>query len=84
MSLGYLSRVCVRVVQAALRAEQPASTKPPTIPRPSLAAPAPHRRAWFSGGTAEMQATAKTAAAEKMRRAEKDESVMHLICWGPD
>jgi hypothetical protein len=31
-----------------------------------------------------MQATAKTAAAEKMRRAEKDESVMHLICWGPD
>ncbi|KAM0906730.1 hypothetical protein ACQ4PT_016594 [Festuca glaucescens] len=79
MSLGYLSRVCVRVVQAAVRAEQPASTKPPTVPRPSPAAPAPHRRAWFSGVTAEMQ-----AAAEKTRRAEKDESVMHLICWGPD
>jgi hypothetical protein len=83
MSLGYLSRVCVRVVQAAVRAEQPASTKPPTIPRPSPAAPSPHRRTWFSGGTAEMQASANTAA-DKMRRAEKDESVMHLICWGPD
>ena len=61
MSLGYLSRVCVRVVQAAVRAEHPASTKPPPMPRPSQAAPAPHHRPWFSDGMAEMRAAAKTA-----------------------
>lgn len=80
MSLGYLSRVCVRVVQAAMRAEQPTST----IPKPSPAAPVPHRPSRFSCGMAnQMPATAKTVA-WKTRRAEKDEKAMHLTCWGPD
>lgn len=80
MSLGYLSRVCARVVQAVVRAEQPAAA----MPKPSPVAQAPHRRSRFSDGVAGQTPVAAKTAAGKMRKAEKDENVMHLICWGPD
>ncbi|KAM3240671.1 hypothetical protein ACQJBY_053987 [Aegilops geniculata] len=80
MSLGYLSRVCARVVQAAVRAEQPAST----MSKPSPVAQVPHRRSRLSGGLADQTPVAAKTAAGTTRKAEKDENVMHLVCWGPD
>uniref|UniRef100_A0A8I6Y3H3 Uncharacterized protein n=1 Tax=Hordeum vulgare subsp. vulgare TaxID=112509 RepID=A0A8I6Y3H3_HORVV len=80
MSLGYLSRVCARVVQTAVRAEQPAAA----MPKPSPAAQAPHRLSRFSDGMPDQMPVAARTAAGRMRKAEKDENVMHLICWGPD
>ena len=82
MSLAYVSRLCARAVQAAVRAEQPATTRrrPPHARRP----PPPSSG---GGSPAEVAPAAKSVAEEKARRlrrrAEKDEKVMHLVCWGP-
>lgn len=88
MSLGYMSRVCVRVVQAAVRAEQPASKQ---TPKPSAPAAAAHHQLQArrsSGGLTETPAKAAVAPKKVVktgtRRAEKDDCVMHLVCWGPN
>ncbi|EEC82995.1 hypothetical protein OsI_28035 [Oryza sativa Indica Group] len=72
MSLAYVSRLCARAVQAAVRAEQPATTRrrPPHARRP----PPPSSG---GGSPAEVAPAAKSVAEEKARRlrrrAEKDE-----------
>ncbi|BAT04091.1 Os08g0178600 [Oryza sativa Japonica Group] len=72
MSLAYVSRLCARAVQAAVRAEQPATTRrrPPHAGRP----PPPSSG---GGSPAEVAPAAKSVAEEKARRlrrrAEKDE-----------
>ncbi|KAF2918365.1 hypothetical protein DAI22_08g053200 [Oryza sativa Japonica Group] len=75
MSLAYVSRLCARAVQAAVRAEQPATTRrrPPHAGRP----PPPSSG---GGSPAEVAPAAKSVAEEKARRlrrrAEKDEKVI--------
>jgi hypothetical protein len=92
MSLRYASRMAWRAAQAvAARARQPPSR--PMMPgavkaKPGAAAAqrAQGGQAQAGGGVTGVSAE-KAVAAEKlrrMRRAEKDDNVMQLVCWGPN
>jgi hypothetical protein len=85
MSLRHASRLFLRAGQAVMRARmQPAASKTavPTAgavkPPASGAAHRPQARR-LSGGLTE-----STEKAKMVRRAEKSENVMHLVCWGPN
>lgn len=94
MSLGYVGRLCVRAVQAAVRAEpkqQPAaaSSRQAAPSKPSTTATADHHVQLAAGrvpggGLAGPAARTTMAAAMRRRRAEKDESLMNLVFWGPN
>ena len=100
MSLGYVGRLCVRAVQAAVRAEPKQHPAAPPKPSTAAAAAAGHhhhlqpaasaRRASgeLAAGPAARTTTAgaeeETMAAMRRRRAEKDENLMNLVFWGPN
>lgn len=77
MSLGYLGRLCARAVQAAVRAEQ----KQPGTKQSAAHHPPPAR--WFSSG-GRLAARSAEKKVKTLRRAEKDEKLMNLVCWGPN
>ena len=92
MSLGYVGRLCVRAVQAAVRAEP----KQPAAPKPSMtAAAAGHHHhlqpgasarrvsGELDGPVARTTTEEETMAAMRRRRAEKDENLMNLGFWDP-
>ncbi|CAA6672024.1 unnamed protein product [Spirodela intermedia] len=87
MSLRCASRTFIRAVQGALRDQ---GSRPWSVRRPEnpTAAGQARRRSGASERPA-VAAMATTAAEEaaaarrKLREAEKAETVMQLICWGP-
>ncbi|KAM0860434.1 hypothetical protein ACQ4PT_046561 [Festuca glaucescens] len=88
MSLRHASRLLLRAGQAVMRARlQPAASaaSKPAMPAAGTVKPpasgAAHRpqARRLSGGLTE-----STEKAKMIRRAEKSENVMHLVCWGPN
>jgi len=88
MSLRYASRVAWRAAQAvAARARQPPSrpTPMPGAAKPGVAAQRAQGGKAGGGVSAEKAVAAETTLRRRRRRrAEKDDNVMHLVCWGPN
>jgi hypothetical protein len=81
MSLRYLSRIGVRLVEGLKDQGSKGLTRPPQSKIRSDSDNSSQVR-WFSG-TVEPMKKVNMAGKTRLRDAEKAENIMHLICWGP-
>ncbi|KAK4577453.1 hypothetical protein RGQ29_027812 [Quercus rubra] len=81
MSLRYLSRTAVRIVEGVKEQGSKGLTRPPQSKIRSDSDNSSQIR-WFSC-TVEPIKKVNVAGKRRLREAEKAENVMHLICWGP-
>ncbi|KAE8075843.1 hypothetical protein FH972_014530 [Carpinus fangiana] len=81
MSLRYLSRIGVRLVEGLKDQGSKGFTRPPQSKFRSDSDNSSQVRRF--SGTLEPMKKVNMARRRRLRRAEKAENVVHLICWGP-
>ncbi|XVF01899.1 hypothetical protein REPUB_Repub04eG0128700 [Reevesia pubescens] len=80
MSLRYLHRICVRAVQGLKDHNHKrimAGAKPRSEPGKSS------QVRWVSDTREPVKQVGSLDDKQKLRKDEKAENIMHLICWGP-
>lgn len=82
MSLRYLSRIGVRLVEGVKDQGSKGFTRSPPQSKIRSDSDNSSQVRWFSG-TVEPMKKVNMARRRRLRNAEKAENVVHLICWGP-